>query len=235
MKSLKNKIEESLIKSYDTNKLINKIENKYKNIDVSLYPSKSNESLFRIIFNNKDDYENFLEDIYIQRQLDFFGYYITEKIDKDLLVAIEPNFGTKCTDFVYNKCNGLVFHVTSKEKYEKYIKDKGLKPFEGKHYRKFTERIFLITGETIDEITENIEFIIDQLHKSDPVILMIDLKENHYNVDFYYDPSEDNWHDFIYCNAYFPDKYIVEVRKLSDLKINIDENLQVAKAPWRQT
>ena len=235
MKILKNKIDESLIKSYDTNKLINKIEHKYKHLDISLYPSKSNESLFRIIFDNKNDYEKFLVDIYIQKQLDFFGYYITEKIDKDLCIVIEPNFGTKCTKFVYDNCNGLIFHVTSKEKYYYFIKDQGLKPFEGKHYRKFTERIFFITGENVDEIIENIKFIINQLHIINPIILMVDLKENHYNVDFYYDPSEDNWHDFIYCNAWFPDKYITKINKISDLKVNIDENLNVAISPWRQT
>ena len=59
MKTLKNKIDESLIKSYDTNKLIDKIEHKYKNLDISLYPSKSNESLFRIIFDNKNDYKKY--------------------------------------------------------------------------------------------------------------------------------------------------------------------------------
>lgn len=231
MKALK----ESLIKSYDTNKLIDKIKNKYKDIETILYPSKSNESLFSIKFNNKESYEKFLEDIYIQKQLDFFGYYISEKIDEDLMVAVEPNFGTKCTDFVYDKCNGLIFHVTSKEKYNKFIKDKGLKPFIGSKYRKFSERIFFTCGETKEDIIENIKFLIDQLQKDNPVILMIDLKENKYNVDFYYDPSEDNWHDFIYCNAWFPISYIAEIKKLSDLKVNIDENLQVAPAPWRQT
>ena len=235
MKNIKNHIEESLIKSYDTNKLIDKIKNRYKDIEVSLYPSKSNESLFSIEFNDKNDYENFLEDIYIQKQLDFFGYYITEKIDKDLLIAIEPNFGTKCAKFVYNECNGLIFHVTSKELYEKYIKDKGIKPFEGKQYRKFTERTFFICGETKEEIIDNIEFIIDQLNKSNYVILMIDLKGNHYNVDFYYDPSEDNWHNCIYCNTWFPITYITEIKNLSDIKVNIDENLNVGPSPWRQT
>lgn len=239
MKDIKNHIEESLIKSYDTNKLIDKIKNRYKDIEVSLYPSKSDESLFTITFNDKDNYERFLEDIYIQKQLDFFGYYITEKIDKKLLIAIEPNFGTKCTDFVYNNCNGLIFHITSKEFYKNNIKYKGLKPKIGniKKYRYFTERIFLICGETTDEIIENIELIIDQkgYEKDSYVILMIDLKENHYNVNFYYDPSEDNWHNCIYCNAYFPYKYINEIKNITDIKANIDENLTVAKSPWRQT
>ena len=239
MKDIKNHIEESLIKSYDTNKLIDKIKNKYKDIEVLLYPSKSNESLFSISFNDKNDYEKFLEDIYIQKQLDFFGYYITEKIDKVNTVYIEPNFGTKCTKFVYNECNGLIFHITNKSIFENKIKYKGLKPKIGniKKYRYFKERIFLICGKTIDEIIDNIELIIEQkgYKKDDYIILMIDLKENKYNVDFYYDPSEDNWHNCIYCNAYFPYEYITEIKNITDIKANIDENLTVAKSPWRQT
>jgi len=234
MKSLK----ESLIKSYDTNKLCDKIEKKYNNIDISFEPSKSDESMFKISFSNKNDYNDFLEDIYIQRQLDFFGYYITEKIDKVNTVYIEPNFGTKCTKFVYDKCNGLIFHITNKEAF-KNIKYKGLKPKYGdiKKYRYFTERIFLVCGETKEEIINNIEFVIKQkgYNKDNVIILMIDLKATKYNVDFYYDPAEDDWHNCIYCNAWFPYSYITEVKKLSDLKININENLQVAKAPWRQT
>ena len=239
MNNLNRFIKESLIKSYDTNKLINKIESRYKNINISLYPSKSEESLFRIEFNDKDEYKKFLEDIYIQRQLDFFGYYITEKIDKDLFVFIEPNFGTKCTKFVYDNCNGLIFHITDNYSYEHNIRYKGLKPKYGniKKYRYFNERVFLICGETKEEIIDNIELIIDQKGyiKDDYVILMINLKENNYNVDFYYDPSEDNWHNCIYCNAFFPYNYITKIKKMSDLKININEDLQVSKAPWRQT
>ena len=235
MKTLK----ESLIKSYDTSKLIDKIKKRYNDIKVALNPSKSEESLFRILFNNNDDYENFLTDIYIQRQLDFFGYYITEKLDNELLVFIEPNFGTKCTKFVYDNCNGLIFHVTNKYSYEKNIRYKGLKPKIGdiKKYRYFKERIFLICGENKEEIIDNINLVINQkgYNENDYVLLMIDLKENKYNVDFYYDPSEDNWHNCIYCNAYFPYNYISRIKKISDLKVNIDENLQVAPSPWRQT
>ena len=236
MKTLKSKIDESLIKSYNTNKLINKIKNRYKNINVEIYKSKSNESLFSLKFNDKDNYNEFLTDIYIQRQLDFFGYYITEKIDKELLIAIEPNFGIKCTKFVYNDCNGLIFHITLKKTYNKFIKGEGIKPFKGT-YRKFTERSFFICGKTKKEIINNIKLIIKQksYNKNDYIILMVDLKENHYNVDFYYDPSEDNWHNCIYCNAWFPITYITEVKKLSDLEVNINENLNVMPAPWRQT
>jgi len=241
MKNLKNILDESLIKSYDTNKLCDKIKKRYPNINITFGSSKSSESatLFKVVFNDEEDFNKFKTDIYIQRQLDFFGYYITEYINKYLTVYIEPNFGTKCTNFVYKNCNGLIFHITSQESYDNNIKYKGLKPKIGniKRYRYFTERIFLTCGETVDEIIDNINLIIKQKGyiQNDYVILMVDLIESHYNVDFYYDPSEDNWHNCIYCNAYFPYKHIVKIRNIGDIKANIDENLNVAKAPWSQT
>ena len=227
------------MKKYQTKSLIDKIKRKYENIDISIHHSKSDISLFRIVFNEEDDYDKFLTDIYIQRQLDFFGYYVNENIDDELTIFIEPNFGTKCTNFVYNNCNGLIFHVTDKETYINNIKYSGLKPKYGdiRKYRYFNERIFLTCGETKEEIIDNIKLIIDQKgYKPDNyVLLMVDLKKTKYNVDFYYDPSEDNWHNCIYCNAWFPYRYITEVRKLTDLNVNIDENLKVADAPWHQT
>ena len=231
MKSLK----ESLIKSYDTNKLISIIHKKYNNIEYNYNKSKSKEHLFTLYFKDENEYKNFFKDFYIQHQLDFFGYYITEYNDKEKFITFEPNFGTKCTNFVYNKCNGLIFHVTTEEKYD-FIKNDGLKPFEGKKYRKFNERVFLSCGESKSEIIENINYLKKQLNIVNPVILMIDLKEHNYNVDFYYDPSEDDWHNFIYCNAWFPIKYIDIIEDVNDIDYNIKEDLTYnKKLPWMRT
>lgn len=238
MKKLKNYIDESLVKSYDTEKLISVIYKKYPNITYNYYKSKSKEFIFTIYFKNEEDYINFQEDIYILKKLDFFGYYITEISNKDKFIMIEPNFDTKCTDFVYNKCNGLVFHVTSMNIYEKYIKFRGLKTFGGDivKYRYFKERIFLSCGETKQEIVDNIKFIINQLNIINPAILMIDLKDHNYNVDFYYDPYEDEWHNFIYCNAWFPYKYVDLIEDANDINLNIREDLTYdKKIPWART
>ena len=238
MKSIEAKLKESLIKSYDTNKLISIIRKKYPNTDYSYNNSKSKEYLFIIYFNDEKDYNDFFEDFYIQHQLDFFGYYITSYDKTEKCIVFEPNFGTKCTNFVYDNCNGLIFHVTSEEKYNQYIKNKGLKPFEGdiKKYRYFSERIYLSCGESKEEIIENIDFLIQQLNVNNPVIIMIDLKEHNYNVDFYYDPSEDSWHNFIYCNAWFPEKYITLIEHINDIDYNIKEDLTYnKKLPWMRT
>ena len=72
MKTLNDHIEESLIKSYDTNKLISIIYKKYPDIQYNFNKSKSKEFLFVIYFNKKSDYDGFFKDFYIQHQLDFF-------------------------------------------------------------------------------------------------------------------------------------------------------------------
>ena len=59
MIALNNHIKESLIKSYDTNKLISVIYKKYHNIEYDYNQSKSNEFLFTIYFNDENDYKEF--------------------------------------------------------------------------------------------------------------------------------------------------------------------------------
>ena len=72
MIALNNHIKESLIKSYDNNKLISVIYKKYHNIEYDYNQYKSSEFLFTIYFNDENDYKEFFEDFYIQHQLDFF-------------------------------------------------------------------------------------------------------------------------------------------------------------------
>ena len=241
MKHLKDKVQESLIKSYNTDKLIEKISKRYNNIDIIKNQSKSKEVYFSIQFYNKDDYKKFLTDIYIQRQFDFFGYYVTVENEKKLFVSIEPNFGTKCTDFVYNNCNGLIFHVTTVENATSIIDfSKGLKPVEGhkEKTRYYTERAFFICGETKEEIVDNIKYVKKQKGYTDDdyAIIMCDLKDPKYNIDFYYDPASDNWHNCIYCNAWFPYNYLSWIEDVKDITVNIKEDLTYPKKrPWQMT
>ena len=74
-------------------------------------------------------FENFKDlKIPFKYQLNYLSFYPNHEIftvdnvnDIDKLVFIEPNFGTKCTKFVYDNCNGLIFHVTSKERYDLFL------------------------------------------------------------------------------------------------------------------
>ena len=227
MKSLK----ESLIKSYDSNILIEKIKRKYKNKikDVHIQKSKSSIESFSILYDNKFDKE-IAYDESLYKLLNLFGYYITEykyiNSTKENILRFEPIFGTKCNNLVYNKCNGIIFHVT-KIHFIKNIRKKGLIPFENSNYRNFTERTFFSCGENNKEIIKNIKDIIDQISdQTSYIILKIDLNKYKYNVDFYFDPSEDNKHNYIYANACFYPHMIEEIGNIDDLtnKLKLDES-----------
>ena len=49
-----------------------------------------------------------------------------------------------------------------------------------------------------------------------------------YNVDFYFDPSEDDKHNYIYANAYFYPHMIDEIK---DLETLINENYKEVILP----
>ena len=70
MIALNNHIKESLIKSYDINKLISVIYKKYHNIEYDYNQYKSNEFLFTIYFNDE-----------IVKQLCIDGYIPNDFID----------------------------------------------------------------------------------------------------------------------------------------------------------
>lgn len=231
MKTLKNKIDESLIKSYDTNKLINKIKTKYKEKinDIHIQKSKSYIQSFSIQFNEKYNDEIVYDEL-LYKLIDFFGYYITEYkyiiSEKNYILRFEPIFGTKCNDLVYKKCDGIIYHITQ-ENFIKNIRKKGLIPFENNSYRNFTNRLFFCCGESKEEIKNNIKFLLNQISNKDSyIILKINLLKYNYKVDFYYDPSEDDKHNYIYANAYFFPHMIEEIGTLNDFD-NIKENKKV--------
>lgn len=231
MKTLTTFIKESLIKSYDHDKLINKIKNRYKDKikEINILNSNSEVKSFSFSFDSKyvDDID-YDESLY--KLLDFFGYYISEfkHINNEdiYLLSIEPLFSEKCTDFVKKDCKGIVYHCTSELSYKNYISKRGLTPKEGTTYRQFSERAFLFCGKDKKDIIDNVKKIIEQLDKKDYTIIKIDVSK--YNVDFYrdsYQNESDN--NFIYANAVFHPSRITNIGKLEDLEKhlpNIDES-----------
>lgn len=185
---------------------------------------------------DEDLYNRLASDAGFFKLIDLYGYTLTEIncIDnKTYDLHLEPNFGKKCNELVYDKCNGIVWHV-SKKKHEPVINKVGIKPYPGEDYRIFNERVFLSCGETSQEIINNVKFLIKQLAipEGKYVIYKIDLKRNRhhpYNVNFYYDPSEDDKHNFIYANAiFFPHLIINEFHSIDEMQNDlkkIDENL----------
>lgn len=144
MKLLRNYIEESLIKSYDTEKLKKHLKRKYHVIDFHDYDSMN---VYRFVMTIKN-LNNIIDDPALYKTIDLYWYTITEiNYIKSLNVYdihLEPNFGVKCNDFIYNQCDGIIWHVSSKtNEHNINIDKKGIRPFEGNNYRIFNERAFL--------------------------------------------------------------------------------------------
>lgn len=225
MKNINNYIDESLTKSYGSNILIKKLKNKYKEKinNIHIQKSKSNIQSFSIQFDEQYMYD-IVYDESLYKLLDLFGYYVTEykeiKTENNQILRFEPIFGQKCNDLVYKECNGVIYHITDDRFIDK-IRKKGLIPFRNSNYRNFSDRVFFSCGKNKKEIIDNLKNIIKQLEKINYHILKIDLNKYKYNVDFYFDPSEDDKHNYIYANAYFYPHMIDEIK---DLETLINEN-----------
>ena len=232
MKNINNYIDESLIKSYDSDILIKKLKNKYKEKinNIHIQKSKSNVQSFSIQFNEQYMYD-IVYDESLYKLLDLFGYYVTKykeiKTENNQILRFEPIFGQKCNDLVYKECNGVIYHITDDRFIDK-IRKKGLIPFRNSNYRNFSDRVFFSCGKNKKEIIDNLKNIIKQLEKINYHILKIDLNKYKYNVDFYFDPSEDDKHNYIYANAYFYPHMIDEIK---DLETLINENYKEVILP----
>lgn len=232
MKNINNYIDESLTKSYDSNILINKLKNKYKEKinNIHIQKSKSNVQSFSIQFDEQYMYD-IVYDESLYKLLDLFGYYITKykeiKTENNQILRFEPIFGQKCNDLVYKECNGVIYHITD-DKFIDKIRKKGLMPFRNSNYRNFSDRVFFSCGKNKKEIIDNLKNVIKQLEKINYHILKIDLNKYKYNVDFYFDPSEDDKHNYIYANAYFYPHMIDEIK---DLETLINENYKEVILP----
>lgn len=232
MKNINNYIDESLTKSYDSNILINKLKNKYKEKinNIHIQKSKSNVQSFSIQFDEQYMYD-IVYDESLYKLLDLFGYYVTEykeiKTENNQILRFEPIFGQKCNDLVYKECNGVIYHITDDRFIDK-IRKKGLIPFRNSNYRNFSDRVFFSCGKNKKEIIDNLKNVIKQLEKINYYILKIDLNKYKYNVDFYFDPSEDDKHNYIYANAYFFPHMIEEIK---DLETLINENYKEVILP----
>lgn len=214
MKHLKDIVEESLIKSYDHNKLIKKLESKY-NAKFYVYDSTSNVKSF---YFDIDDISIVYEDQSLCSLLNFYGYVFSEitysKKDKIYRCYIEPIFGEKIKS--KDIPNGMVFHITHKDKVDSIKKYRGLLPVEGT-YRKYNERVYFFYGKSVDEIIERAEYIIKQLQLKEDEYVIIKVDVSKYNVDFYKDTSN-KVDGMIYANAIFFPHLITRYNSVEKLK-----------------
>lgn len=184
-------VEESL-KTHDINKLINKLNKEFKD-QIQKFEKLNNQSL--VIYLNDDSLEDneFFNDI-----LKFFNYTLRQSKDNKLL--IEPIYSEDVSKYVYDDCNGIIYHFTDKQS-AKYILKNGLKirGVDSKH-RKIPKRIYLYApgyylnsknkDKWIDFAKTVIGYMKYRIHGLS--VLKIDLHKLYdSNISFYKDTSMD--------------------------------------------
>jgi len=211
----KSHVYESLLKSYDTKKLYDKIVDKFGKYIVKYYaPYKDKATTKSLIIVYKDNID-FTKDPKFISLLNLYNYFITYIDYDNKEIHLEPNIPDDETNYIYDKCNGMVFHITLKNIYETKIKKYGLKP-KTASYRKYPERVFVTTGENKKDIEDNIEFV-KQILKEDVIytedniiVLKIDLNKYKNKITLYKDNGMMN--KSFWTSEYIP-PYCIEIFK----------------------
>ena len=216
----KSKIYETLLKSYDSNKLYNEILKKYGQYIVDKYSAYKDKSTVKSIILIYKYSSKFTKEDEFQHLLNLYNYFITYDDINNHELHLEPNVPDDCTEFIYNDCNGILYHVTNKYIYEEKIKKFGLKP-KTATYRYFPERVFYVAGTNKKDIVDNIEFVKDILKDDDiykkyeMIILKVDLNKYKNKVSIFKDNGMEN--DSYWCGEYIP-PYCIEETNIEDIQ-----------------
>jgi len=189
---------ESLLRSYSPYKLINALEKKFGSNIVKyarLNPSEY-DKLCVAGFACTPENEAFLKDNQdFQSILNLFNYTfsysypITRNGHTLKMCVLEPNITGDYSNIVYDKWDGIVYHITLKQYVDSILKN-GLRP-KSAQYRNYDERIFVTGGE---DFKKNLSLIIDDLgyRYRDYVVLKINLNKNSRKIKLFRDPVQGN-------------------------------------------
>ena len=208
----KSHIYESILNSYDSKKLYDEIEKNFNDYIVHGYfPYKDKSTVKSIILKYKKD-PSFVKTDKFEKLLNLYNYFITYIDEKYREIHLEPNVPDDVTNYIYDKCGGILYHVTKKSAYQN-IKKYGLKPRTAS-YRKYPERVYFTTGEDRRSIIENIDFVISILKQDESYInnisvLKVDLSLYKNRISIYRDNTMDN--DSYWTSEYIPPYCIEEI------------------------
>lgn len=237
-----NNIFETLIKYHDVEKLITRLKTYFGEdwIDVEIYnTAKENAKSFTIFVKKTDKtwkinnyckailYKNIENSTLPQELIDlmnFFNYYFSKVtsniVNKRLEIFCEPKYSDKVNDLVYDKYNGVLYHVTHKDNVERILK-RGLQLKGNKNlYRYIEPRINLFLAKDNDIISIANDIANQKgYNKNDYAILKINLNydsKNIYNSSSY---SIDFYHDNLYKEEYAVYTYgLIHPRFISEYK-----------------
>lgn len=213
---------ESILKSYDPSKLIAAIKKEFGDVVVDSYimnyvgmiDGTSSPRSFGIQLRDDTDVDKFKKQI--QHIINLYNYKITEYIAKERVIFFEPSIPEDATDYIYNDCDGVVYHIT-KTKNVQSILSKGLRLKSGITYRKFDERIFFTAAPVSFLVKNNIyKIAADKRYElSEMSIIKIELNKYSKKIRVFRDPQSTHAEGF-YTMEYIPSKClsVVDIDKI---------------------
>lgn len=119
---------ETLNHSWDSQKLVNEL-NKISNIKkVNYVNPKHKITQFEIIYNNYEEINKLLNNDKFWSLIRLYNYYIKTVVEDNNSIILEPYKPEDITNKIYNDLNGIIYHITTKQKYISSIKNKELAP-----------------------------------------------------------------------------------------------------------
>ena len=201
---------ESILYSYSASDLMKKIYELSPNIHIDNIQYVNNEDITEFSFTvaKKDDLNNIFTDKIISL-LHLYNYYLKERTIiknenniESYHIVIEPYKPKDITNQIYNKFDGIIYHITSAKLYQTHIKNKELKPKWQRNDTYRDGRIFFIANNDEKKVQSQLKSISYLKHISDPIVLKINLNDYRNKIRFRIDSSADGF------NAYFTEEPI---------------------------
>ena len=201
---------ESILHSYSASDLMKKIYELSPNIHIDNIQYVNNEDITEFSFTvaKKDDLNNIFTNKIISL-LHLYNYYLKERTIiknenniESYHIVIEPYKPKDITNQIYNKFDGIIYHITSAKLYQTNIKNKELKPKWQQNDTYRDGRIFFIANNDEKKVQSQLKSISNLKHISDPIVLKINLNEYKNKLRFRIDSSADGF------DAYFTEEPI---------------------------
>lgn len=186
MISLGDFIKENLLSSFDADKTINCL-NEISFVNKCSKIMQTNYSTILV----EIDYRNYKQDIFEQK-LNIVNYFVTNYnlSDNILKLSIKPRITECVTEYIYNECKGIIYHLTTKEKWKKIQQNNGLVP-KNVEYEFRPKQTFLFVkkpnfdSESLKELSKTLSKFSD----AKDILLEINLHNIDKKLNFYIDPA----------------------------------------------
>ena len=205
-----NKIYENILKSYNSEELLNKIKNKFDNYlyDGAEINKVTKTNPLTLFITNND----LINDEEFKSLLNFYNYYVSfceeRKYNniKYYEVYIEPYKPEDKTNYIYNDCNGIVYRFVNDNGFKR-LNHHGLVPRHDND-RYYPRYIYVIADKDQGKLKETLGKVHREIKKTNLHLIKIDLNKYENRLKFYKDHASVNYDAFV-TREYIP-KYCCE-------------------------